>query len=183
MFYIPGQHFQHFVLGLKKEARQSPAWVSSLDEANKCHFVLTGATQAETEGGTGRSRETYDLKAGGWVGDWMSQRLHFQLMLTQSIMQREACQCLSFPAVPEWLCCLLPLQGSHPLSRSSSRARPVEGNPGKLQYTSLEDDPKREASSLSLCLATVLDLLMNAKALIKPVLTIKQAPNCLLKST
>lgn len=88
MFYIPGQHFQHFVLGLKKEARQSPAWVSSLDVANKCHFVLTCATQAVTEWGTGRSRQTRDLKAGGWSGDWMSWRLHFQLVLTQSIMQR-----------------------------------------------------------------------------------------------
>lgn len=88
MFYIPGQHFQHFVLGLKKEARQSPAWVSSLDVANKCHFVLTCATQAVTEWGTGRSRQTRDLKAGGWSGDWISWRLHFQLVLTQSITQR-----------------------------------------------------------------------------------------------
>lgn len=72
MFYITGQHFQHFVLGLKKQARQSPAWVSSLDEANKYHFVLTCATRAATKRGTGRSRQTHDLKARGWLGNWMS---------------------------------------------------------------------------------------------------------------
>lgn len=87
-FYIPGQHFQHFVLELKKEARQSPAWVSSLDEANKCHFVLACATQAAAEGGTGRSRQTRDLKAEGWFGDWTSWGLRFRLLLIQSSMQR-----------------------------------------------------------------------------------------------
>lgn len=73
MFYITGQHFQHFVWGLKKEAKQSPAWVSSLDEANKWHFVLTCATQAAMEKGTGRSRQIRDLKAEGWFCDWMNQ--------------------------------------------------------------------------------------------------------------
>lgn len=86
----PRTTLQHFVLGLQKEARQSPAWVSSLDEANKCHFVLPCATQAQTEGGKGRSSQTHDLKAGGWFDDWMSRGLHFQLMLTQSIMHRES---------------------------------------------------------------------------------------------
>lgn len=87
MFYIAGQHFQHFVWGLKKEAKQSPAWVSSLDEANKWHFVLTCATQAAMERGTGRSRQIHDLKAEGWFCDWMNQ--DSQLLLTEIFMQRE----------------------------------------------------------------------------------------------